>query len=205
MYYIKNLKYRKVLNIPELKINQGNLCVISGPSGCGKSSLINLLIANDYKYQGEIYYQDMLLKDIDSMKIKKDVVTLGQESILLGKTIKEDFKELCQLLNIEYIPKKIGEVLKIAELDLALSMKTSRMSGGQKQRLYIARILYLERKVYILDEPTSALDSKTSEMVMNNIYEFTKSNDKLCIIISHDPKVIGDKRYQHIVLGGQND
>lgn len=164
MYYIKNLKYRKVLNIPELKINQGNLYVISGPSGCGKSSLINLLIANDYKYQGEIYYQDMLLKDIDSMKIKKDVVTLGQESILLGKTIKEDFKELCQLLNIEYIPKKVDEVLKIAELDLALSMKTTRMSGGQKQRLYIARILYLERKVYILDEPTSALDSKTSEM-----------------------------------------
>ncbi len=201
MYQINNLKYRGVIDINKLEISKGKVYIVSGPSGSGKSSLINLLMANDYKYEGEVHYNGELLKNIDSMKIKKKVITLGQESVLLGKTIEEDFKVLCELLEVKYDLKSVNQCLKLAALDIDLNEKTHKLSGGQKQRLFIARTLYIERETYIFDEPTSALDPETSEIVMDNIYRFAHENNKLCIIISHNQSVINDERYEHILLG----
>ncbi len=205
MYYIKELKYRGILDIKELEITRGCVYIVSGPSGSGKSSLINLLMANDYNYEGEIYYNEKLLKNIDSMEIRRNVVTLGQESVLLGKTIREDFEILCELLEIDLDMTRVSTCLNMATLEVDINEKTHKLSGGQKQRLFIARTLYLTRETYIFDEPTSALDPETSQIVMDNIYNFAQENDKLCIIISHDQSVINDERYKHIVLGGKND
>lgn len=205
MYQIENLKYRNILDIDKMEINRGNIYIVSGPSGSGKSSLINLLMANDYDYEGKVYYDQTLLKDVDSMIIKKQVTSLVQESVLLGKTIAADFQMLCELLKIKYDEVKIKQVLDLVTLDLELSTKTHKMSGGQKQRMFIARTLYLNRETYILDEPTSALDPETSKIIMNNLYTFAKTNNKLLIVISHDAAVIEDARYEHIYLGGNND
>ncbi len=205
MYRIENLKYRQVIDINQLEINQGKVYVVSGPSGSGKSSLINLLMANDYNYEGKIYYNNQLLKHVDSMEIKKHVVSLAQESVLLAKTIRDDFKELTKLLNIKYDETKIKDCLSLASLEIDMDYATHKLSGGQKQRLFIARTLYLERDTYILDEPTSALDPTTSQIIMDNLYQFAQENNKLFIIISHDDKVINDQRYEHIVLGGGHD
>ncbi len=205
MYLMKNVKYRGVIDIKEQEINPGNIYIVSGPSGSGKSSLINLLMANDYEYSGEIFYNEVLLKKIDSMYIKKRVVNLSQDSVLLSKTIQGEFEELCKLLEIDFDIDKMKSSLKDAELDLELDFANSKLSGGQKQRLCIARTLYLDRETYIFDEPTSALDPETSQKIMDNLTRKAHETQKLFIIISHDLAVINNPSYEHIILGGNRD
>lgn len=205
MYLIKDLRYKNILNIDKLEIKRGNLTIISGPSGSGKSTLARLLQADDYDYSGHIYYNDINIKGLDAMIIKKQVTTLLQDSVLLGKTVSEEFKIVCNLRELSYQPQKIKKMLQLVHLDIDLSHSTELLSGGQKQRLYIARTLYVDTDTFVFDEPTSALDPQTTQILMNNLSDYVSQNNKTAIIISHNHDVINNPNYNHIKLGETND
>ncbi len=203
MYKVLNLKYLDILKINELNIDS-RCTVISGPSGCGKTTLVNLLRGTDYNYEGTIEFFGQDLKQYDFLELQKKIISLPQESVLLAKTVKAEFKITSELLELEYNENKIKQLLALCKLDVKLNQETSKFSGGEKQRLMIARTLFAQRKLIIFDEPTSALDVETSQLIANNLKAYVNENDCYLIVISHDQIFLNDSDFTVVKLGGNN-
>ena len=197
---IKNIffKYqgssRFILKNFNLKINKGEILGIYGKSGSGKTTLINILLGLLEPSKGKVL--------IDSIDIKKNIKS-WQKNIgyvpqiihLLNSSIKEN-------INLGFFDKNnitIKASLQLSQLDnfvknLKNKEKTSigedgvKISGGQRQRLGIARAIYRNPEVLILDEPTSSLDNETEEEFIKTI--LTMKRKKTIIIVSHKDSVL---------------
>ena len=94
--------------------------------------------------------------------------------------------------------EQIENLLKVCNLEFALDQDVTNMSGGEKQRLYIAIFLSFLPNVLLLDEPTSALDQKNAKIMLDNVIAFCKERKITLVIISHDEKLV--ERYQENVI-----
>ncbi len=205
LFEIKDLKYKNILNIPSLTIEKGKITILNGKSGSGKSLLFSLLTAKDYNYEGDILLEGKSIKNHPMSEVFKKIAFLDQEYVLLGTTIAEEFTMICNFLNITYNENKILELLQGVDLSYSLSTKTQNFSGGEKQRLCIARTFYVDREIIMLDEPTSALDENNAIKIMNQLQEYIKNSNKTVVMISHDKNIINDDKYKHIDLGDYNE
>ncbi len=199
MYQIKKLKYKNILDIKELNIDKDCITYITGESGSGKSTLLGFLNASSYKFNGNIYFHGEDIKKINSDIIRSKVGYLSQSHTFFKTIIIEEFEYIAKLLKIDYTSADISKLLKICCLELETSNQIDTLSGGEKQRLALARLLFTKKAVLILDEPTSALDEKTSQAVIQNIKEYTKNRVKL-IIVTHNAMVINKQEDQVINL-----
>ncbi len=204
-YEIKNLKFKNILNIKELYIPSNKITIISGKSGVGKSTLFSLLTCKTYDYDGDILLNNKSIKNTPVKDIFKKIVFLDQNYILLGQTIQEEFQIICNILNLEYNEEKIKKFLNIVDLQYDFAKTSEKFSGGEKQRLTIARTLYTQRDITLLDEPTSALDTETTKNVINNLYEYSQNEKKTIIMISHNNSIIEDEKFNQINLGDYNE
>ena len=190
----------EVLHDISLEINKGECVVLLGPNGVGKTTLLNVLLGTYKAKQGEIYFDDKLIKDL-SAKEKADYVsyvpqllngtdlTVG-ETILLGRLPyykiypnKEDYKEL-------------KEIVTKFHLDNIVDKPTNEISGGERQKANIARAFIQNSQLVIFDEPTSNLDIKAQLEILSLIKNEKKEKEKSFLISMHDINQaldIGDK------------
>ena len=145
--------------------------------------------------EGEIYYDNTSYKEIDIRSLQKKIGYVPQDIYLMDDTIKEnlsfgekisDENEFNRLINICELENFIKN--QPNGLSTVIGEKSSKISGGQSQRIGIARALIKKPLILIFDEATSALDIETTEKIMSNIFKLKKS---MTIIIFHDPKVLG--------------
>lgn len=166
-----------VLNKVSFHLKAGKKIGIKGESGCGKSTLVQVLMGLYHKTSGEVYYDGVPLEEIGYKMIRENVATVMQHPSQLNTTLRNN---LC--LGAEYSDDELWEVLRIAQLeetvmnmpkklDSNIGNKGVRMSGGQLQRLAIARALLTKPNILILDEATSALDEKTEEKLHKSLNE----------------------------------
>ena len=165
---------------------------ILGPSGCGKSTLLNLIGLLDKPTSGEILINGLSTKDlkdseIDELRNKKIGFVFQSYHLIKNLTVYENI-ELPLVLggetNKEKIKQKIENILsKVQLLDLK-DKKSSDLSGGQMQRIAIARALINDPEIVLADEPTGALDSKTSIEIMNILKELSKEH--LVLLVTHN-------------------
>lgn len=202
MIKIKNLKYKKILKIKKMNFEKNKINILYGKSGSGKSTLLSLILGNDYDYTGNIYLEDKLIKNINREDILKEIKMLDQNITLLSDNVIGEFEVISKYLNIEINQKKIIESLKNVGLNKKLNDSTLKFSGGEIQKLGIARMLYIDSKIIILDEPTSALDRDSTENFMNNL---EKISNKTFIIVSHNDDIIKNNKYNLINLGEYNE
>lgn len=202
MIKIKNLKYKKILKIKKMNFEKNKINILYGKSGSGKSTLLSLILGNDYDYTGNIYLEDKLIKNINREDILKKIKMLDQNITLLSDNVIGEFEVISKYLNIEINQKKIIESLKNVGLNKKLNDSTLKFSGGEIQKLGIARMLYIDSKIIILDEPTSALDRDSTEKFMNNL---EKISNKTFIIVSHNDDIIKNNKYNLINLGEYNE
>ncbi len=195
---LKNIEYKYpnsekiVLKNINLEIKKGDIIGITGKSGAGKSTLIDLIIGLISPTNGEILVDG---KRYNVSNWKQSLGYVPQDIFVLDDTIKSNiaFGEDEQKFN----SKNFNKALKLSQLqDFVMHLsdreltylgdRGSRMSGGQRQRLGIARCLYFDPKLIILDEPTSSLDLETEEKIISDIYDL---KDYTIILISHRPSV----------------
>ena len=205
MFELKNVKFLDVLDIPYLKIRKGKVTVITGPSGSGKSTLLKLLNKMLSPTSGNIYYKGTDLEEFDSIKLRREIPMLGQDVIRFRKNVKDN---LLQGLIFQERDKVSDEILinalKAVGLDMKLDTDIESLSGGEMQRVAIARLLLLDSDVYLLDEPTSALDSATEDLVIKNFIE--KSQGKTIIYVTHSEKIANKYADRKIrIVGGKLD
>ncbi len=190
---------KEVLNNLSFTISMGDRLFIQGESGKGKSTLLKLIMNFYDNYKGEININNRAVSSLNKASYYKNVMELPQEPFIFEGTIKEN---LC--LGDEFSLEEINEVCKVACIDSLISEKGldytltesgSNISGGQKQRLSLARVLLRKPKVLILDEATSALDKETEGKLLENLDVFLKKNNISLISVSHNDgiKKICDK------------
>lgn len=190
MLKIDNLKYKNILDIKNMEINSSSLTFITGPSGSGKSTLLYLLHGNDYTYTGNIIYNDKNLKNNDNNKLRSEIGYLSQHLCFFTKTIGEEMDYTAELLNTTFNKELILEMLQLVNLHYDLTTEITILSGGEQQRLAIARLLLTNKKVLLLDEPTSALDKENAELVIENLITYANKNNIQLIIVAHDIDLI---------------
>ncbi len=192
-----------ILNKVKLSLNFGEKIGILGKSGTGKTSLINLICGFLKPNQGKILIDEKILNEENNLSWQKKISLVEQNVYLFNDTIKRniilnndndiiDYKLLDQSINKAQLSSFIQKQEK--GIETVINQNSSNISGGERQRIGLARALYRNSPVIILDEPTSSLDEDNS----NSIMKVLKSiKDKTIIIISHDKDALNicDKKY----------
>lgn len=178
---------KQVLNNMNFKLESGDVVGIIGPSGSGKSTIIDIILKIWDTYSGEVLINEVELKDINRASYYEHMSLVEQEPFIFRDTI---------LRNIQFEDNKINEkVLNMSEISEMVENKKDKLnhslttgggnlSGGEKQRIALARALYTDADILILDEFTSALDNETEEKIVKNI-EKLRDDGKIVIIITH--------------------
>ena len=188
--YIVGEKKFNALDGVSFNINKGEFVCILGPSGAGKSTLLNLLGGMDTVTSGKIKVGDNLISNFNDNELTKyraeNVGFIFQfYNILPTLTVLENV-ELVN--NIVEHPKKAKEVLKKVGLEKHLKKFPNQLSGGEQQRVSIARAITKDPLLLLCDEPTGALDSKTGVEVLKLLKEQCDDNNgnNTVIIVTHN-------------------
>lgn len=190
MFLLKDVKYRNILNIDNLNIKKYKITCIIGESGSGKTTLLRLLNKLISYDGGEIFYNDQSLIGIDPIKLRRDVVMLSQAPAIFSGSIKDNL-----LIGLKFSEKSLAsdnqlyEVLELVKLNKELNQDAQKLSGGEKQRVALARVLLMKPEVLLLDEPSSALDEDTEYIIIEALVNYTKKNGKTLIMVTHSKKV----------------
>ncbi|MNS19663.1 putative multidrug export ATP-binding/permease protein [compost metagenome] len=187
----KNAKYNAIDQL-SFEANIGDTLAFVGPSGSGKSTLVKLLVGLYTPISGEIYYNDLSIKEIRYNEARRQLGFVTQDIQLFAGTIKEnllfakpdatDDEIMSALEKAACLP-----MLKRSEkgLNTKLGESGMKLSGGEKQRLSIARALIRNPRLLIFDEATSALDSLTEEEITETIITLSEKNEQITILIAH--------------------
>lgn len=203
MIKIEGLNYLNILKINHMEISADSFYILSGPSGSGKTSLFNLFLANTFDYQGQIYLWGQKVKGTDTQKIRDKIGFVSQEEFLFTKTIKMEFDYICQLFSLQI--EDYQPYLDLVCLDKDINSNIDSLSGGEKQRLVLARLLMIPKMIYLLDEPTSALDEPTAHRLINNLINFQKKEHCLIIMTTHNESIKQLPDTKLIFIGGNNE
>lgn len=180
----------KVISSLSLKINNHEHIAIVGASGCGKTTLTKLLLKFYSFEEGQILIDGQDIKNISAQSIRKNIGVVQQEMLLFTGTIRmnlllgsknvtdEEIMEACDKAAIGEFVRKLPE-----GLDTVIGKDGIQVSGGQKQRLIIARIYLKNPKILVFDEATSSLDYESEKLILNSWKEISKG--KTTISIAH--------------------
>lgn len=190
MFSLKNVKYKHILNINYLSIKKNKVTCIVGESGSGKSTLLRLLNKLISCDSGEILYNDHPLNSINSVELRRNVVMLPQLPTIFPGTIRDNL-----LIGLKFAEKpivdneKLLNILKMVCLNKELNDDSEKLSGGEKQRLALGRVILLDPEVFLLDEPSSALDEETERIIIEKLVAYTKEANKTLIMVTHSKKI----------------
>lgn len=192
-------KEREILHGVHMEFGQDRFTAIVGESGCGKSTIAALLMSMNKGYQGSITVGGQELSDIREDSLMQNITLVSSNSYLFKGTVRENLlmgdpnateEQMQQVLRKTNLA---GFLNAQQGLDTPLAERASNLSGGQCQRLALARALLHDSPVYIFDEATSNIDVESENDIMNTIRELART--KTVILISHRlANVVGSDR-----------
>lgn len=196
----ENVKFIKEYD--DFTINKNEIVFVVGKSGSGKSTLLKLINNTLQMKSGSIFYKDTNILNIKPVELRRNIMMTSQENFLFDMTIKENFHEFYKLRDLENLTDdEIVKFLKIADFDVDINLYVEKLSGGEKQRVFLAIALSMRPAVLLLDEPTSALDSNTAFNMMKNIVDYCKHNDITLVVVSHARNLVDEFADKTIDLG----
>ncbi len=185
----KSFNKKIVLDIPELIIPAGNFVIIVGPSGAGKSTLLSLIGLLDSPDQGDIRLFGQTIKPYTRKSIqflKTRIGWLFQNYALAdSQTVEYNLDMVLDHKNKKNKSMLIQEVLKQVSLENKKTSKIYELSGGEQQRVALARLLLKSCDLILADEPTGNLDRENAKRVMH-LLKMLQSQGKTILVVSHD-------------------
>ncbi|MET3618027.1 ATP-binding cassette subfamily B protein [Peptoniphilus olsenii] len=185
---IKGLKYsygNRIINFPNITFKKNKKYILTGKSGVGKTTLLNILAGRYKNYCGCIQCDDI---PYSKYNISKNTAYVSQHTYIFNATIKENI-----ILNKKYDPEIFNYIVKSVDLDSVirrleegentlLDLNNFKLSGGEIQRIGIARALYQDKKIFLIDEGTSNIDRKTASVIENMLF---KNKELTVIMVTH--------------------
>ena len=194
MITAKNIKKKynnqEVLRGIDLKIDKNEFVVILGASGSGKSTLLNILSGLEKSDSGEVVYDNESISDYSEKqltKFRKDKIgfVFQQYYLLNNLTVEQNVKVGANLAdNKEYV-----DIIKDLGLEDKLSKYPNELSGGEQQRVSIARALAKKPTVLFLDEPTGALDEETGRKILEYLLKLKDKSYFTMIMVTHNENI----------------
>lgn len=178
---------KEILKDINIEFKKESITGIVGESGCGKTTLINILYGLWCPQSGKVYINSIPYENFNIKKIRQKICIICQDSFLFNTSILNNIK----LGNEKIDNNEINKLLKIVELntlmkeneDSFVGEKGNNLSGGQKQKIVLARALARESDVFIFDEATSSLDNLSQSKIMDSLLPYFRG--KIVIIIAH--------------------
>jgi putative ABC transport system ATP-binding protein len=215
---IKNLKriYKpgkdvlvKALNGLSFSVKEGEIISLVGSSGSGKSTFLNVLGGLDWKYTGEISVDGKNIREYNPNFYRRFVVgTIFQqfylipsltveENILLPTRFKRNMKK-------EQLRERLNSILKSIDMEDRVRHYPNELSGGQAQRVSIARAIIDEPKIVLADEPTGNLDSKTGKAIIDLLKSLSEKEGITTIVVTHDMNIAKETERKITLVDGRN-
>lgn len=188
-YYWRNGSKQKILSDITITIEEHASIAVLGASGCGKSTLARLILGFEQPDSGSIHYNDVPLQDcLRNKKFRRNIQLVSQDPMSAFNPHMPIDKALIEPLHIHNLPLgNIQKTLTDVGLSQAIEGRLPRaFSGGQRQRLAIARALLLEPSFLVADEVTSALDVSVQAQVINLLYRLNRERGLGLIFITHN-------------------
>ncbi len=196
IYTIDNQPFYALKNV-DLEIKKGEIVVVLGPSGSGKTTLLNLSSGLDRVNKGNIYYDNVDItkfKDAKLTKHRRDKsgfifqsyylleYLTAYQNVLIGSHVAKDKVD-------------IDEIIKVVDMTKHQDKYLHQLSGGEQQRVSIARALAKNPEVLFCDEPTGALDEKTGKIVLDKLVDINAKMKTTIVLVTHNPGIakIGDR------------
>ena len=213
MLEIKNLRKNfesgtEALKGVDLKINKGELVSLTGPSGSGKSTLLHIIALLDQPTSGEVFFKKKSFSksndDERDLVRKKGISIIYQQNNLLS-----DFTALenviIPLVNNGYewneAARKATKILSLVNLSKRVDHFPSELSGGEQQRVAVARALITEPDLILADEPTGSLDRKTANEIFS-LFTKLKSKNRAILYATHNRELSNRADYKLSILDG---
>jgi ABC-type iron transport system FetAB ATPase subunit len=157
------------------KIYAGEFIMVMGPSGAGKSTLFRLLCRLEDPEEGSIHFKNIPLIQWEPTKLRKQIHYVYQTPVLFMPTVAKNLAYPLKLQGKTLLEKEMLSLLKKVGLtEEFLHRPIDQLSGGEKQRISLARSLSLQPEVLLLDEPTSSLDFQSTEIIEEVIRQYHK-------------------------------
>jgi len=195
-YRMGNVDVNAVKGV-SLDISQGEFVAVTGPSGSGKSTLMNMIGCLDYPTKGSIYLDDQdisTLEESDLAQIRGKKIGFIFQTFnlipILSAAENVSLPMIFQGVSKEKRMKRAAELLKIVGLKERIHHKPNELSGGEMQRVAIARSLANDPEVILADEPTGNLDSVNGKIVMETLRNLNKKEKKTIIMVTHDQNLM---------------
>lgn len=191
--YFDNVNYsygnKKVLDNFSLEIKKGEKLLIIGQIGSGKTTILKLLMRYSSPESGHLYLMGIPFEKISRSEIRQRIGYIPQNPILLNRTLYENIVYGSENVTKEQVMNiikqlQLDSIFNESRLDQNVGKHGSKLSGGQRQVVWILRVLVQNPEVLIMDEPTSAIDKDTKSFI-DRLFE-TVMKDRTTIVVSHD-------------------
>ncbi len=202
MFMLKDLRYKNILDLKgKLYFPPQQVICLVGESGSGKTTLLKLLNNLITADKGKVFYKEKDTTTLDPVQLRREVIMLQQAPIIFPGSVKENL-----LKGLFFAEKPLVEDARLLELlnslnlQVELERSAADLSGGEKQRLALCRILLMKPEVLLLDEPTAALDEDTEELILKKVMDFTLQQRGTLIMVTHSKNIAYKHAHKIITL-----
>ena len=181
-----------------LDIEQGEFVFISGPSGAGKSTLLKILYRAEKIFEGQVLIDGMNLSRISSSKLpvlrRRFGIVFQDFKLIPTLTVYENVALVLEAAGekTSFIKKKVMQVLRTTEMEKKAKALPLTLSGGEQQRVAVARAVVGEPSIILADEPTASLDSRAAQAILDFLMEYHKKGTTI-LIASHNLHLLENK------------
>jgi len=185
-FTLDGVTYKGIISVDRLEIPEGKVTCIVGESGSGKTTLLRMLNNLVSPEKGSVYYKGENVAGLDPVELRRSVVMLPQNPVVFQGSVADNL-----MIAREFAGKSpakdeaLAGILKTVKLQKKLSDDPTEFSGGEKQRLALARVLILEPEALLLDEPSSALDERTEGEVIGSVVDFVRRRELTLVMVVH--------------------
>ncbi|MCA9630081.1 MAG: ATP-binding cassette domain-containing protein [Myxococcales bacterium] len=188
----------------DLEVEQGELVVLLGASGAGKSSLLRLLNRLEEPACGKVEFLGKPLGDYEPRALRRKVALITQTPVMFPGSVRENLGMVPRGYAPPTEASMRGEIEALGLSTMLLDQDATRLSGGEKQRVSLARSLLMTPDVLLLDEPTSALDPHHEAKVAQLIAELRDRRQLTCVVVTHSERLARQLGGRWVLIrGGQ--
>ncbi len=197
----------KALTNVSFEVNKGEFVYLTGPSGSGKTTILKIIQREVLPDSGQVLFDNVDITQIplhDIPTLRQNMGVVFQDfKVLMERTVSENVSVALAVLEVDEAEwaKRVEHVLKLVGLLKQKNMFPSQLSGGELQRVSLARALVINPKIILADEPTGNLDWKTADGIMDLLEKINKEG-KTIIMATHHAGIL--KEYKHRIIHIEN-